>query len=37
MIGTGEQCVLAVQRDRPDRAFDDIAVDVDATILDEAG
>jgi hypothetical protein len=37
IIGNGEQCVLAVQRDWPDRAFDDSADDVDTTLLNEAG
>ena len=36
-VGAGEECVLAVQRDRPDRAFDDVGVDLDAAVVEEAG
>ena len=35
-IGTSKECVLAVQCDRPDRAFDDVAVDLDATVVEKA-
>jgi hypothetical protein len=36
-VGAGEECVLAVERNRSDRSFDDIAVDLDATVVEEAG
>lgn len=35
-IGAGEERVLAVQRDGTDRAFDDVAVDFDTTVVEEA-
>lgn len=31
-----EECILAVERDRADRAFDGVAVDLDAAIVEEA-
>ena len=36
-VGAREECVFAVQRDRPDRAFDDVGVDIDTTVVEEAG
>jgi len=36
-IGAGEQRILPVQCYRPDATLDDIGVDVDTTIIDEAG
>ena len=36
-VGAGEERVLAVQGDRADRSFDDVAVDLDAAIVEEAG
>jgi transcription-repair coupling factor (superfamily II helicase) len=33
-IGAGEQGVLAIQRQRADRTLDDVAVELDASILD---
>ena len=36
-VGAREECVFAVQRDRPDCAFDDVGVDFDTTVVDEAG
>src|ERR1700722_14293354 len=36
-IGAGEECVLAVERNRSARSCDDVAVDFDATIVKEAG
>ena len=36
-VGAGEECVFAVQRDRPDRAFDDIGVDIDTAVVEETG
>lgn len=35
-VGTGEQGILPVQREGPDRAFDGVAVEVDAAIGEEA-
>src|SRR5690606_10045046 len=34
-IRAGEECVLSVQSHRPDRALDDIAVDLDAPVVEE--
>ncbi|GEP62028.1 hypothetical protein RSO01_91940 [Reyranella soli] len=34
-IGTGEQSVLARERKWADRPFDDVAIDLDATVIDE--
>lgn len=36
-VGAAEQSVLSVQRDWADRAFDDVAVDFDTTIVEEEG
>jgi hypothetical protein len=36
-IGAREQCVLAIKCDRTDRALDNIGVDLDAAVVDEAG
>ena len=36
-VGAGEQVVLASQRDRPDGALDNVAVDLDAAVVEEAG
>jgi hypothetical protein len=35
-VRTGEQGVLAIERDRADGAFDDIGIDLDAAVVDEA-
>ena len=35
-IRSSEECILAVQRDRADRTFDGVAVDLDATVVEEA-
>ena len=36
-VGTGEERVLPVQCDWADTTFDDIGIDLDATVIDEAG
>ena len=36
-VGAGEEVVLAAERDRTDRALDDIGVDLDAAVVEEAG
>jgi len=36
-IGACKQRILPVQSDWSDRAFDDIGVDLDAPVIDEAG
>ena len=36
-VGAREECVFSVQGDRPDRAFDDVGVDLDAAIVEESG
>ena len=36
-VGAGEEGILAVQRERPDGAFDDVVVDLDAAVVEEAG
>jgi len=36
-VGAGEQRIFAVERDRADRAFDDVAVDFDAAVVEELG
>ena len=36
-VGAGEERILAVERDRTDRAFDDVGVDLDAAVVEEAG
>lgn len=36
-VGIGEESILAVQCDRPDGAFDDVGVDLDAAVVEEAG
>ena len=36
-VGAGEECILAIERDRPDGALDDVGVDLDATVVEEAG
>ena len=35
-VGTGEERVLAVQRNRSDRSFDHVAIDLDAAVIEEA-
>ena len=35
-VGTREQCVLPVERDRADGALDVVVVEFDATVIDEA-
>ena len=35
-VGAGEQRVLAVERDRSDAALDDVGVDLDAAVVEEA-
>ena len=37
VVGSGEQGVLAVERDGPDGAFDGVAVEFGAAVLDEQG
>ena len=34
-VGAGEQSILAGQGERPDGAFDDVVVDLDAAIVEE--
>ena len=36
-VGAGEQRILSVQRDRSDAALDDVGVDLDAAVVEEAG
>ena len=36
-VGAGEEGVLAVEGDSADRALDDVAVDLDAAVVEEAG
>ena len=36
-VGPGEQMALAAERDRPDGALDDVAVELDAAVVEEAG
>ena len=36
-VGAGEQRILAVERDRADGALDDVVVDLDAAVVEEAG
>jgi hypothetical protein len=35
-VGAGEERILSVHGDRPDRAFDHVRVDLDAAIVEEA-
>lgn len=35
-VGASEEVVLAAERDRADRALDDIGVDLDAAVVEEA-
>ena len=35
-VGSGEQVVLAAERDGPDRAFDGVGVELDAAVIEEA-
>ncbi len=35
-VATREQCILAIQSDRPDGALDDVGVDLDAAVVEEA-
>jgi len=35
-VGAGEQGVLAVQRDRPDRPLDRVGVELDAAVVEKA-
>lgn len=35
--GGGEECLFAVQSDQPDHAFDDVGIDLDAAVMEEAG
>jgi hypothetical protein len=35
-VGTGKERILSIEGNRADRAFDDIGVDLDATVVDEA-
>src|SRR5437660_5431430 len=35
-VGAGEEMILAPERDRTDRALDDIGVDLDAAVVEEA-
>jgi hypothetical protein len=34
-VGSGEQGVLACERERPDGALDDVVVDLDAAVVEE--
>lgn len=36
-VGAREERVLAIERDLPDRALDDVRVDLDAAVVEEAG
>ena len=36
-VGAGEEGVLAIQRNRPDRPFDDVGVDLNAAVIEETG
>ncbi len=36
-VGAGEQGVLAVERQRPDGALDDVVVELDAAVVEEPG
>ena len=36
-VRASEECVFSVQSDRPDRAFDDVGVDLDTAVVEEAG
>jgi hypothetical protein len=36
-VGAREECVFSVQRDWPDCAFDDVGVDLDTAVVEEAG
>ncbi len=36
-VGAREERVFAIQGDRPDRALDDVGVDLDAAVVEEAG
>src|SRR3546814_13471544 len=36
LVGTGKQGIFAIASQRPDRSFDGIGVEVDATVIDEA-
>jgi hypothetical protein len=36
-IGTCEQCIFAIEGDRPDGALNDVGVDLDPAVIDEAG
>jgi hypothetical protein len=35
-IGAGEQRILAIEGDRPDPTFDDLGVNLNAAVVDEA-
>src|SRR3546814_13205753 len=37
LVGTGKQGIFAIASQRPDRSFDGIGVEVDATVIDEIG
>ena len=36
-FGAGEERILTIERDGPDGALDDVGVDLDAAIVEEAG
>ena len=36
-VGAGEERILAIERDRPDGALDDVGVDFDPAVIEEAG
>ena len=36
-VGTGEERILAVQRNRSDRSFDDVAIDLNAAVIEGSG
>jgi hypothetical protein len=35
-VGTGEERILPIEGNRPDRAFDHVGVDLDAAVVEEA-
>ena len=36
-VRASEECVFSIQSDRSDRAFDDVGVDLDTAVVEEAG
>ena len=35
-VGAGEQCILSIEGERTDGAFDDVGIDLDAAVIEEA-